>query len=560
MGIKILPFNWNEPVFPADHSVALRLNGEDIPWRQLEESIDSWSDQIEQLTEEKVAAYHGNGLEFLSILLALWRAGKVPVIPASNLDVMREAVGSLTGACLGQFPKGLPEKQVKGDISVGGDLALIVFTSGSSGVPKAVPKTFAQLNAELEMLHRQFGMTDAELTVGTVSHHHMYGLPFRLLWPLVSGRPFLDEEIDYVEQVKQLPCDSVSLITSPAHLERLPDNFEWQQKGKPIKRVFSAGAPLSLAAAENTQQNFGVAVTDIYGSTETGAVAWRDQSASSSWQPLNGVDVQCMDGCLAIKSHTVTADGWFVCDDLCEIHDRGSFTLIGRADRIIKVGAKRASATAIERALQQHEWVKEARIMVLSKRKSRVGAVIQLDAEGVKQLVDLGNRRCGQRIVETLEGVVERVAWPRYWRFVEDMPVNRLGKTTVKELENLFEKQALQKLPRQIKGPEIADDQSKILHLLVEESILYLQGHFPGQPILPGVAQIGWAIHFGGQLFGALGAFKALEVIKFQQVIRPGRWVGLKLAWDEQKRKLQFQYFSDDVNHASGRIAFQEPD
>ena len=73
------------------------------------------------------------------------------------------------------------------------------------GEPKAVYKTFKQLNSELKILENQWGnlLTDT-LTLGTVSHHHMFGLQFRLFWPFVSKTPFVIQDLVYLEQLQKL--------------------------------------------------------------------------------------------------------------------------------------------------------------------------------------------------------------------------------------------------------------------------------------------------------------------------------------------------------------------
>ncbi|MFQ6371999.1 thioester dehydrase [Shewanella sp. YIC-542] len=82
-------------------------------------------------------------------------------------------------------------------------------------------------------------------------------------------------------------------------------------------------------------------------------------------------------------------------------------------------------------------------------------------------------------------------------------------------------------------------------------------GHFPEHPVLPGVVQLDWAIRFGSEHFGYDGAVAQLEVLKFQQLIRPGMEVTLRI---EQlaSGKLQFSLSCDTQRFASGRIVFTE--
>ena len=75
--------------------------------------------------------------------------------------------------------------------SIDARAALTLYTSGSSGAPKPIRKTLAQFDAEVRTLEAQWGALVGDATMlGSVPHHHIYGLLFRLLWPLAAGRAF----------------------------------------------------------------------------------------------------------------------------------------------------------------------------------------------------------------------------------------------------------------------------------------------------------------------------------------------------------------------------------
>ena len=80
------------------------------------------------------------------------------------------------------------------------------------------------------------------------------------------------------------------------------------------------------------------------------------------------------------------------------------------------------------------------------------------------------------------------------------------------------------------------------LTLRCDDDLLWFQGHFPTQPILPGVTQVDWAMRYGLRLFDLKGSFAGVEKAKFQRPILPGNTIELLLTWDEEKQKLVFQY------------------
>ena len=88
-----------------------------------------------------------------------------------------------------------------------------------------------------------------------------------------------------------------------------------------------------------------------------------------------------------------------------------------------------------------------------------------------------------------------------------------------------------------VPGPEPVPGEGPVrirdltLTLALDPDLLVFQGHFPGDPILPGVVQVDWAIRFGTEAFGPLGRFRGLEQVKFLGLIRPGERVELQLGW-----------------------------
>ncbi len=94
------------------------------------------------------------------------------------------------------------------------DPLLIFFTSGSTGAPKEVEKNLSRLETEARELDALWGHATTH-TLATVSHQHIYGLLFRIMWPLLSGRTADDEAAAYWEDVEGRIAGA-TLISSPA--------------------------------------------------------------------------------------------------------------------------------------------------------------------------------------------------------------------------------------------------------------------------------------------------------------------------------------------------------
>lgn len=94
------------------------------------------------------------------------------------------------------------------------------------------------------------------------------------------------------------------------------------------------------------------------------------------------------------------------------------------------------------------------------------------------------------------------------------------------------------------------------VELLVPTNLSLFKGHFPGFPLLPGVAQIHWAARLGAERFGMNAHFSRMLNVKFQKPVRPGSNLTLRLGWDAARRQLAFDYTAKGINCASGKLEF----
>jgi 3-hydroxymyristoyl/3-hydroxydecanoyl-(acyl carrier protein) dehydratase len=151
---------------------------------------------------------------------------------------------------------------------------------------------------------------------------------------------------------------------------------------------------------------------------------------------------------------------------------------------------------------------------------------------------------------QSLRGQIDRIAWPRQWRFPSSLPANSQSKVTEAALAALFT------LPPPWRWLEHGDVTARA-ERVAEPGLAAFEGHFPAAAILPGVVQLAWAIDAGRECFGLHAPVRRIEALKFQQVVRPGTRLGLTLQWDADKRKLQFRLESSAGVHGSGRLHYE---
>ncbi len=197
--------------------------------------------------------------------------------------------------------------------------------------------------------------------------------------------------------------------------------------------IFSAGASLPETAIDETRRIFGVAPTEIYGSTETGAIARR--CGRSAWQPMPGNRVRAgSDGRLHLISPWV--DGPHEGGDAIEPHADGGFTLNGRLDRIVKINGKRVCLTEVEAALAGLPQIAEAAALQVG---GDLVAVVVPSPRGQAELNALRGFRFGRHLRSLLADRFEPMARPRRWRYVAELPVTSMGKRDPEALARLFD-------------------------------------------------------------------------------------------------------------------------
>ena len=98
-----------------------------------------------------------------------------------------------------------------------------------------------------------------------------------MLWPLSAGRCFHSQAyINPETLVNAIQHESAYWIASPAHLKRLDQQSPWDGIAE-LKAIFSSGGALPESAAQQILSGGGQAVIEVYGSSETGGIAWRRQ-------------------------------------------------------------------------------------------------------------------------------------------------------------------------------------------------------------------------------------------------------------------------------------------
>lgn len=303
-----------------------------------------------------------------------------------------------------------------------------VYTSGSTGEHTACPKTAGQLIGEARMLARTFPLPENARILPMVPSHHIYGLLFGVLVPLVSGGAFYRHTPLHASEIQAIGRVDV-LVSVPAHLRGLLVARRGELPA--VARVFSSAAPLPPKVAEAVHERFGWTITEVFGSSETGGIAWRESGGRGPWAPLPGVSVDVdADGRLLVDSPFLAPDAPrpFVGADRIELRKDGTFTHLGRTDGVLKVGGVRVSLAEVEQRLCEIEGVRDAAVVgveVGGPRGHEIWAAVVATPDA-------------RAIRAALRGWLAPVTMPRRLLHVDALPRSESGKLRREDVLALF--------------------------------------------------------------------------------------------------------------------------
>jgi acyl-CoA synthetase (AMP-forming)/AMP-acid ligase II/3-hydroxymyristoyl/3-hydroxydecanoyl-(acyl carrier protein) dehydratase len=563
---------------PDPHSiVCMSADNKTLTHADLLPRVDAWQAAFAASPKEQWAVYCNDPFEFSAALMGAWHANKVVILPGDDLgETVRGMVrsgcglaGDLPGADIAH-PSQPNTKPIRVPLNVA-MAKLQVYTSGSQGEPVGIEKSLRQMESEVNALNMTFShlLVDAPVVYSTVSHQHIYGLLFLILWPLSAGLAFAQKRLLYPEDMAlELGPKPSVLIASPAHLKRLGDFVNWGDARQGLRAIFSSGGPLPFETCASVAQALGHIPTEVFGSSETGGIAWRQcTTATQPWIPFVEVIWKIDSGCLCVSSPRLPDEQWWTTTDLVERVGADNFRLLGRTDRVVKIEEKRVSLSAIENYLLKMPWVQEVKVIVLDTAiGQRVAGVVVPSGAG-RELLSRGKRVLGETLRQALADKIEPIALPKRWRFVDALPANAQGKPTQILLAALFEEQESVGAKRPPHIPEVTwlskTATSGNAQLAIKDDLAVFDGHFEGSPILPGVAQLDWAIALSRECFDLPAQFLRMDALKFVRPVLPGAnlLLDLSLGGKASEISVAFRYYStasdeEETVHASGKCVW----
>ncbi|CZE49345.1 AMP-binding protein [Campylobacter geochelonis] len=420
-------------------------------------------------------------------------------------------------------------------LNLNADEIFYLLTSGTSGKSKNIQKTLLQMVDEALYLRDKFGICKSDEFISSVSHQHMFGLTFKVFLPLVSGAKIIDGEYNYPEALLALNLKNHTLIASPTILDVLCQHANFE-KMNGIKMIISAGASLKNQTRDVFKAKFGIDITEIYGSTETGVIACNKGFGLKKFESVALSVTQ--------KGALVVSSPWcesFETSDSASI-DGDDLTLYGRLDRIIKLSEKRVSLEEIELFLLKHDFVDDI-YLGMHPEFSRVLALVKLSEVGEDEFRKGGKIAVVNELKRYLKSEYKNIV--RYFKVVEKLEKNQNSKLTKAKFHEQFYARSEPKFSL-IKS----SDEVSVFRAKISVWDFYFDGHFGDFAIVPGFIQLGFALTCAKYL--GLSPKNSFSNIKFTKLLRPNDTAELRLTI--KNSRVSFEIYANLTLCASGRF------
>lgn len=336
-------------------------------------------------------------------------------------------------------------------------LALLLYTSGTTGKPKGAMISHGNLTASVQALHEAWQWTSEDKLLHLLPLFHVHGLVVAQFGALYANactlwmpKKWTPEEVVRVWQV-----DDISIcMMVPTIVHRLL-SVESVPSLPRLRLVTSGSAPLPVHAHQQFQSLFGRHIVERYGMTEVGIVLSNpypeDQRAGTVGFPLGdmqfkivdetGRQLQCGEvGELLISGPSVISgywqqpdatsstivDGWLRSGDLASLDKDGYYSIVGRSKDLIISGGFNVYPTEVERVLLEINGVQQ--IAVVGLPSDEWGEVVVAVVIGDVDWSDI------QAVSQAKLAPYKR---PRFLVVVEEFPRNAMGKVQKAKLRNL---------------------------------------------------------------------------------------------------------------------------
>jgi len=343
----------------------------------------------------------------------------------------------------------------------GADVAVVLYTSGTTGQPKGAQLTHSNLAINVDVSKQLFSLECEDVVLGALPLFHAFGQTCGLNAAISAGASLaLITRFDAGAALSTIEREGVTVFqgvpTMYAALLHHPDHGRFDVST--LRVCVSGGAALPVELLRAFESAYGCVILEGYGLSETSPVACfnhpdRERKPGSIGTPVEGVEMCLVDderrpaasgevGEIAIRGHNVmkgywnrpeaTAEaidsaGWFYSGDIARIDDDGYYFIVDRKKDLIIRGGYNVYPREIEEVLYEHPAVREAAVIGIPHDElgEEVGAAVVLKA---------GAEVTGAELRDYLKSQIAAYKYPRHVWFLDELPKGPTGKILKREI------------------------------------------------------------------------------------------------------------------------------
>lgn len=408
-------------------------------------------------------------------------------------------------------------------------------TGGTTSCAKEVAKTYANLERESLDIFAEFKFEDGLEFMTTTTDEHLFGFTFFRMLPDVCGFKRREARINYPEDIN---AENAVLITTPSFLDAMR-KFDSKPPINP-KIIIAAGSKLEDKTFEYAL-TIAERVIEIYGSTETGVIAYRTTHETSEMKLFPGVKVLESSEDFTKISTEYSSESPVVIEDKIRLLGEDRIEFLARCGRVLKIQEKRVMSDAIEAEIRKSEYIED---IYCFEYEGKLAALAVLSEAGKDFLIKNDKLALVKKLKLYLRDKFEIV--PQKWKFFDEIPRKENGKINKALIAKIFNLNLA--LPLVITRT-LSQDYARFRLCFLSNSNFF-KGHFEGLPILPGVVQLFYANWFTEIAFGADCRCGQIRKIKYTSIVKPADIIELELC--RTAKGVSFKYENDEKAYSSG--------
>lgn len=428
---------WSQTLAAAPDAVALidATSGRAWTRAELEHEAAEWCATYGAAAAGQTVAFaEPNGAGWLRLLLGLLKANAVaaPLDAGEPPLAQREAARAIGATRL--WTAGTLEHLGAAGRPGRDHRRLIKLTSGSTGTPRPLRFTDAQILADGRHICAAMDIRPDDLNLGLIPWGHSYGIGNLVTPLLLQGTPIVCGIVPLPHAIAAATARWRPTVfpAVPALLRALVDSAISADELASLRTVISAGAPLAAEIAVAFHAKFGRKIHSFYGSSETGGITYDATGDSARMgrglgRPLPGVTLEFgRGGRFVVRSAAVFTianrrQGAHRMPDIGKLTTEGELLLLGRAGRFVKIAGRRLNLTEVEHAIRQVSGVREVLVAPQADRAEALAAAVATTLTAAELRGALQARLAPWKI-------------PKKWMIVPEFPLTPRGKPDLRQV------------------------------------------------------------------------------------------------------------------------------